>query len=200
MVRHRSKSDILARYKERSLELVSANMNDIAQGLSKILLDDPPHDVPANHRKELNKFRGGLASELFARSPHRNTALRRTYEEIARSSLVLLDGPYDESGAGHTELLARWSAYAQQVQEFGFDVGRRIIILDGILDALTDPTLTLDYAVNPVLLRQGIIGSMFAKPPVFTPRWKGGYIIWSFMSAAVDVTDNLSEMRYSGRN
>lgn len=197
---HRSKSDILVRYKERSAELVSRHMNNIAQHLSELLLEDPPFDVPSEHKKDVDKFRGDLSSDLWETTPLRNTRLREMYEDISYSALILLDGPYDDAGKGDVELLTRWSAYAQRVQDYGFDIGERIIILDETLDELLDPTLTLGYAVDQLIRKHGIIGSMYSNPPMFTNLWKGSYIIWSVTTAAIDVTDNLPEMRYSGGN
>ncbi len=194
------RSGLLARYKECSIGLVSRHINDVAKSLCDVLLEDTPYTIPKEHRAELSRLREGLAGELLAKNPHRNTKLRKMYEEIASSSLILLDGPHDETGMNHTELLARWCAYAQQVSEYGFDIGKRIILLDSIINELTDPLFTPAYTVHHLLLQQGIIGSMFTNPPVFTPRWKGAYLIWSFMNAAVDVTDNLPNMRYSGGN
>ncbi len=198
-MRDERKSEILGQYNGRSAQLVGSNMDDIAHVLSGLLLKDPPYGIPKEHRKEFNGFRGGLAREIALESPYRNTELRKRYKEIARLSLVLLDNPDDGTG-NITELLKRWCAHLLRVKEHGFDIDSNITTFDGVLDELTDPALTLDYAVDHLLFRQGINGSMFTKPPVFTPSWKGGYVIWSFMSAAVDVIGSLPQTRYFGRN
>lgn len=200
MGENHSKSDILVRYKERSIELVSRHMNKVANTLADVFIENPPFTVPREHRKEVDKFRSDLATSMWEMKPKRNTGLRNTYSTISNASLILLDGPYDGTGGNNNEVLRRWSSYGQQIMECGFDISGRIIIIDDILNELVDPTLTLDYAVNHVILQQGIIGSMLTEPPLFTTCWEVGYMMWALMTAAVDVTDNLPEMRYSGGN
>lgn len=193
------KSSILVQYKERSITLVSSSMNDVAQAFSSFLLGNPPYEIPKEHRKAVNRFRSDLANKLQVKSPRRNTELRKEYEKIAYESLVLLDGPYDEKGAGDIELLTIWSTYAQSAQNYGFDI-KGHILLEGILEELSDQPLPLEFAVNQLLRCYGVIGSIFATPPMFTPKWRIGYIRWAFMNAAVNVTGNLPDMRYSGGN